>query len=249
MDHQVALPGGHRRVRWHSPAGGKRRPGVLDATRAGLVRGIEGRSGSLWQRICNAVSVAGYPTARALHRVRALRSDGAESLLAMAVALLYLADIRTGFIGRPRAGGGPWHRYTLQDLAQLAYGAQTPADLRRARRSLDMMISLGWAFPTKQVRRYEGLDTGFVSLPGIRRLNFGRMCQLTGTSWLLKRDRMHADGRRGDGIVPIEQAREQRKQRASMEREDRRSMRQRGPNSTGDPPVGMNPLGDILKRI
>lgn len=185
----------HRRVRWQRPAG-KRRPGVIDATRAELVRGLELRHGSLWMRVSRAVAIAGYPLARTLNRVRALRSDGAESLLAMTVALLYLADVRTGFVGKPRPTGGPWQRYTLQDLAQMAYGGQTEAELRRARRSLDMMVSLGWASPTKQTRRHIG-DGQFRSDAGVRRLNLDRLCQMTGTSWLLSRDRQHADRKRG----------------------------------------------------
>lgn len=143
-------------------------------------------------RISRNVIVAGYPLGKALTRVRALRSDGAESLLAMCVALLYLADVRTGFVGKPRQGGGRWHRYSLKDLAQLAYGGQTPAEERRADRAIDMMVSLGWAFPTKQVRRHkkdaEGGDL-WCSEAGVRRLNFQRLCDMVGTSWLLKRAR------------------------------------------------------------
>ncbi|CEE18888.1 hypothetical protein XAC3824_1530001 [Xanthomonas citri pv. citri] len=41
-------------------------------------------------RISRNVIVAGYALDKALTRVRALRKDGAESLLAMSVALLYL---------------------------------------------------------------------------------------------------------------------------------------------------------------
>lgn len=210
-------PGGgsHRHVHWRRPAG-KRRPGVIDATRAELVRGLEGRSGPLWFLVCRKVVVAGYPLARALVRIRALRSDGVESLLAMAVALLYLADIRTGFIGKPRDGGGPWQRYTLRDLAQFAFGAQDVASLRRARRALDMMISLGWAFPTKQVRRCVGEDT-FRSDPGIRRLNLGVLCAMTSTSWLLKRDRIHADATRGPAAYPIASARRRTHGPASLD--------------------------------
>ncbi len=160
-------------------------------------------------RISRNVIVAGYALDKALTRVRALRKDGAESLLAMSVALLYLADVRTGFVGKPRQGGGPWQRYTLRDLAQLAYGAQTGAELERAKRSIDMMVSLGWAFPTKQVRRHtkdaEGRD-GWCSEPGVRRLNFQRLCDMAGTSWLLKRDRKHADQARGTGVASFAQA-------------------------------------------
>ncbi|MFW9584973.1 hypothetical protein ACE8DT_20215, partial [Xanthomonas euvesicatoria pv. euvesicatoria] len=105
----------HKRVHWRQPkplAGKKRRPGVLDATRHGLVRALEERKGA-WKRIRHNVIVAGYALDKALTRVRGLRKDGADSLLAMAVALLYLADVRTGFVGKPRQGGGPWQRYTL----------------------------------------------------------------------------------------------------------------------------------------
>lgn len=238
---QVALAGKpHKRVRWRKPEG-KRRPGVLDATRAELVRGLELRHGSLWLRVRSAVIVAGYPIAQALDRVRSLRSDGAESLLAMAVALLYLADVRTGFVGKPRGVPGPWQRYTLSDLAQLAYGGQGEAELRRARRALDMMTSLGWAFPTKQVRRHAGMDADGVnawrSEPAVRRLNLARLCDMTGTSWLLKRDRMHAERTHGTGTALIKEARNRH-----QARQEPRSGQGLGdavrsvPPATGDPP-------------
>ncbi|HEU0196994.1 MAG TPA: hypothetical protein VFQ88_07220 [Nevskiaceae bacterium] len=175
---------------------------MLDATRAELVRGLEGHTGGLWARVCHVARVAGYPMAKAGARARRFRSDGAESLLAMVVALLYLADVRTGFLGKPRDGGGPWHRYTLSGLAQFAFGAQGEAELRRARRALDVMIGLGWAFPTKQVRRYRG-GGEFVSEPGVRRLNLGAICKIAGTLWLLRRDRAYADATRGEGTARL----------------------------------------------
>jgi len=179
---QPTAPSGrpHKRVHWRQPpAGKKRRPGVLDAARAELVRGLGQRRGSLWMRISRNVIVAGYALEKALTRVRALRSDGADSLLAMSVALLYLTDVRTGFVGKPAQSGGRWQRYTLHDLAQLAYGGQAEAEIRRARRSLDMMVSLGWAFPTKQVRRHKTDAQGgdlWRSEPAVRRLNLQRLC-------------------------------------------------------------------------
>jgi len=188
----------HKRVSWRMPAG-KRRPGVLDATRAALVRALEGRQGALWARIRTAAPIAGYAAARALDRQRGLRGDGGESLLAMAVALLYAADVRSGYIGCPRPERGHWKRYTLTDLAQLAFGAQGEADIRRARRAIAVMIGLGWAYPTRQVRRYavgEGGDS-YTSEPAIRRLNLARLCEMAGTTWLLRRDRAHADRTKG----------------------------------------------------
>lgn len=249
--------GTHKRVRWRRPSGGKRRPGVLDATRAELVRGLELRQGSIWTRIRRVVIVAGYPIARALQRVRALRADGAESLLALTVALLYLADVRTGFVGKPRAGGGRWERYTLSDLAQLAYGAQGEAELRRARRALDMMVSLGWAYPTKQVRRHskdaDGQDL-WRSEAAVRRLNLQRLCDMTGTSWLLKRDRMHADQVRGEGTASFEDAR-QRRQKPQEPRSGRSAGEavRSAPPATGDPPAasknGPQHIADILALL
>lgn len=243
-------PPGRKRVQWRAPAGGKRRPGVLDATRNELVRCLEQRRGSVWLRISRYVAVAGYPIDRALNRVRALRSDGAESLLAMIVAMLYLADVRTGFIGKPRADRGPWKRYSLHDLAQLAYGGQTEADLRRARRSLDMLVSLGWAFPTKQVRRYVDANT-FRSEPAVRRLNLHRLCEMTGTSWLLSRDRQHADRNKGEGTASFETGR-QRRERKTLEQLQR--VREtlpgsHGGRSAGDPPAGANSEAQALSSI
>ncbi|AMV05367.1 hypothetical protein [Xanthomonas citri] len=247
----------HKRVHWRQPkppAGKKRRPAVLDATRDALVRSLEQRRGSLWMRISRNVIVAGYALDKALTRVRALRADGAESLLAMSVALLYLADVRTGFVGKPRHGGGRWHRYTLKDLAQLAYGGQTGAELERAKRSIDMMVSLGWAFPTKQVRRHtkdaEGRD-GWSSEPGVRRLNFQRLCDMAGTSWLLKRDRKHADQARGTGVASFVQAHARRQSPQGAATTPRTgAARPAAHRATGDPPGGgqsaVQHISDIL---
>ncbi|MGV7187593.1 hypothetical protein [Xanthomonas axonopodis] len=247
----------HKRVHWRQPrplAGKKRRPGVLDATRDGLVRGLEQRQGSLWMRISRNVIVAGYALDKALTRVRALRKDGADSLLAMSVALLYLADVRTGFVGKPRQGGGRWQRYTLHDLAQLAYGGQTDAELRRARRSLDMMVSLGWAFPTKQVRRHKKDANGgdlWCSEAGVRRINFQRLCDMVGTSWLLKRDRKHADQVRGAGTASFTDAQTRRQSRQEQTARPRTGGdRPAAFRATGDPPSGAQSatrhIADIL---
>lgn len=242
----------HKRVCWSLPADHKKRPAVLKAISDEMVRGLEQRRGSVWMRVRHAVSIAAYPIARALHRVRGLRGDGAESLLAMVVALIFLADLRTGFVGKPRPGGGPWQRYTLADLAELAYKSQKPADLRRARRALDMMISLGWASPTKQVRRYAGDDT-FTSEPGVRFINFKRLCEMTGTTWLLKRDRQHADRTRGPGTASFQDARKRRQkpQHAPRGILPGRTTQER-PRATGDPPGrtdGAQHIAGILELL
>jgi hypothetical protein len=159
-----------------------------------------------WLRIKNRIAVAGYTIERAITegRVRAFRSDGAESLLALVVALLYMSDIRTGFVGKPRVGGGRWERYTLQDIAQLAYGGQGDAEVRRANRAIAGMVSLGWAYPSKQVRRLQQ-DGSFRSEAGVRRLNLRRICDMTGTTWLLQRDRRHADQKHGSDTASFQE--------------------------------------------
>lgn len=257
----ASAPGrSHKRVQWRKPKG-TRRPGVIDATRAELVRCIEQRSGHVWARIKHRVAVSGYTLDRANERIRALRSDGAESLLAMVVALLYMSDVRTGFVGKPRAGGGRWQRYSLRDIAQLAYGAQGDADVRRASRALSSMVSLGWAIPTKQVRRMTAEST-FRSEPGVRWINLKRICEMAGTSWLLKRDRVHLDQKYGSQTASFEEARARReaKELRLQEQKDRKALltdelRDRvawngvagstRPRSTG----GLASLGDALESL
>lgn len=247
----------HKRVSWRKPAG-RKRPGVLDATSAELIRCLERRQGAAWFRICRQIIVAGYAIDRARDRVRALRRDGAESLLAMSVALLYLADVRTGFLGKPGAAGGRWSRYTLADIAQLAFGSQSDADIRRARRALDMMISLGWAFPTKQVRRHSGIDAAgasvFRSEAAVRRLNLARLCGMFGTAWLLGRDRAHADRTKGAGNVSsFAQARADRAERAKT---PAAPVSPALPSRGASPPprragagTGLQAIADILKSL
>ena len=246
----------HKRVRWRK-APGKRRPGVIDATRAELVRCLENRQGSAWLRIKDRIDIAGYSIERAMKelRVRAFRSDGAESLLALVVALLYMTDIRTGFVGKPRAGGGRWERYTLRDIAQLAYGGQTDAEVRRATRAIAGMISLGWAYPSKQVRRLQE-DGSFRSEAGVRRINLRRICDMTGTTWLLERDRRHADQKHGTNTASLqeykarEQARTERRQqqqeaKARLEAELRMMKRPQGADGPGRG-SGPRRIGDIF---
>lgn len=203
-------------------------------------------------RIKKTAIVAGYALARALHRVRAFRSDGAEAALAMTVALLYLADIRTGFVGKPREGGGPWERYTLRDLAQLAFGSQSEADVRRASRAIDVLHGWGWMYPTKQVRRHvtdsAGNDDGFRSEPAVRRLNFDRICKMVGTSWMLSRDRIEADRKNGTDTASLADARERRHEQQQSGRPAAPGRRER-PAATGDPRAGPVQIAAILETL
>ena len=243
----------HKRVRWSKPKG-KKRPSVLDTTRAELVRALEERKGALWWRVARVALIAGYAIEKAARRDRTLRRDGAESLLAMIVTLIYCSDIRTGFIGRHNPGGGRWLRYKLRDLCQLAYGAQGEAELRRGRRSLDVIIGLGWMTPTAQVRRHQP-DGSFKSEPGVRHLNWSRLARMCGTSELLRRDRAHKDQHDHTPRPPRLKRQQSGVQRAGdiagNAREDEEREAPARPASTGDPPQrgGMTSAAEEIAKI
>lgn len=217
----------HRQVRWRKPVARspwKRPPEVLRVTEYQLVQALESRQGMLWANIRRRAIVAGYEWARAGHRIRTLRRDGTASLLAMLVALLHCSDIRTGFIGRPREGGGPWHRYTVEDLAFFAYGVKDVAAQRMARRAIDVIINLGWAYPTVQVNRYDEETHVIRGEPGVRRLNWTALCKAAQTSWYLDKAQEHARA----------------KEEAAREKARRQEQREKPQKSKGYSPA---PLG------
>jgi hypothetical protein len=203
----------YKRVQWREWRG-KKRPGVLSAIRDELVRALETKAGSVWLRVKDSAVVAGYSKMKRLDgRTRALRSDAAASLLAFAASVLGSADIRSGFVGTPRPGGGAWKRHALDDLCQLAFGAQTDADLRRGQRAWDVMLSLGWAWPAEQVRQQIGPDRPrpdwrleFRSEAAVRKINLDRLAEMTGLTWMLQRDRAAIDGAKGERITRLRKA-------------------------------------------
>ena len=179
----------HKRVRYREPLKpktGKKFPNVIDAVKEPLVIALEERRTSLFHRICLCVCVAGYTLAKSLLRIRRLRADGAESLLAMTVALLYRADLKTGLV-RIKRSTGHVERPDLGYLAELAYQGQEPADKKRAHRALQMMESLGFLYPAKQSKVFCKESESYRSYPAFRYLNWDRLCQMTGTSHLLKK--------------------------------------------------------------
>ena len=199
-DAQTSRP--HRR---HAPPprpwqGGKRRPPVIEAACAALARAIRPRMadprdrGPLYHRLADAVIVAGYSGDRILHRVRAWRSDGAESLVAVLTALIRSSDIRSGFVGRPRPLA-PWQRFTVRDLAQFALGAQDRAAIATTGRALRLLAHLGLVRCTEIAVPIGGGE--FRAEPGIRRLNWNRLAEMFGLGWLLARDRAALDRRHG----------------------------------------------------
>lgn len=189
----------HRRFKWRTPSGGKKRPSVIVATTRELARGLEKRLGSLYQRFSGLAPVAGYSAQQraAGPRQRRWRGDGVESALCMAVALCHASDIRTGFIGRPRREGGGWERFGVRDLAHFAYQATDDATLKRAGRALFVLESLGILTLATQIRKTTAAGE-IRSENAIRRLNWTRLAELCNTSWLLTKDRAALDRRAAD---------------------------------------------------
>ena len=183
----------HKRVHYREPLqpkNGKKFPNVIEAVKEQLVVALEQRRGSLFHRICLCVCVAGYTLAKSLNRSRRLRNDGAESLLAMVVALMYRADLKTGLIRTTRPSGHV-ERPDLGYLAELAYQGQSTKDLKRAQRSLKMLESLGLLYPVKESKVFCKESQTYRSYAAFRYLNWDRVCQMTGTSHLLKKWRAY----------------------------------------------------------
>ena len=190
---QVKKSRPHKRVRYREPLKpktGKKFPNVIDAVKEQLVIALEQHRTSLFHRICRCVCVAGYTLAKSLVRIRRLRADGAESLLAMTVALLYRADLKTGLIRITRSTGHV-ERPDLGYLAELAYQGQESKDLKRAHRALQMMESLGFLYPAKESKVFCKESESYRSYAAFRYLNWDRLCQMTGTSQLLKKCRAY----------------------------------------------------------
>ncbi|MEN9188462.1 hypothetical protein WH216_22090, partial [Xanthomonas perforans] len=70
---------------------------------------------------------------------------------------------------------------------------------------------------------------------GVRRINFQRLCDMVGTSWLLKRDRKHADQVRGAGTASFTDAQTRRQSRQEQAAR---------PRTGGDRPAAFRATGD-----
>lgn len=187
----------NRRFGWRAPSSGKKRPSVVEATAAAVVRGLEKRLGPLYWRLAAAAPIAGYSAARGVPeaRKRAWRRDGVESVLGMLVALCYSADVRDGFIGKP-ANGKRWKRFDVRDLSQFAYRAKDPATLKRASRALYVLEHLGLIKLVAQVR-VQNSDGSWASEPAVRKLNWSKLAEMCGTGWLLSQARQALDRAKG----------------------------------------------------
>jgi len=89
----------------------------------------------------------------------------------------------------------------------------------------------------------------------VRRLNLDKLCAMLGTTWLLKRDRQHADRVRGERLTALQEEPKQRHQKAQELRRSNGSANNDAhtrPPPTGDPPErpdGMKHIGTLLDPL
>lgn len=163
-------------------------PRVLATTIARYCKEFESRSGPLWDYFAQRIPSLYDEQGAAIDRQRSLRSDGADSLLCVIVALLSSMDIRRGFLGRPPIEEeGRWHRRSVLELFGFAFGKpiRGALSLRRIERWLRALAAMK-VITTVQVRvKTAG---GFESQTAIRHVT-DQLFRLAGTFGLLAKER------------------------------------------------------------
>jgi hypothetical protein len=166
-------------------------PRVLSTTIARYCREFEARRGPLWDYFSARVPALYDGEGAALGRERGLRSDGADSLLCVIVALLSSMDIRRGFLGRPPVQpGARWHRRGVRELFGFAFGKPVfgALSIRRIERWLRALASLK-VLTTYQLRVKS--PRGFESKTAIRHVT-DQLFRLAGTHGQLAKERHEA---------------------------------------------------------
>lgn len=153
---------------------GKRKPPALRAFAHALGAQLVAGTGPLHRQLALAAPLAGYTgQARAAeHRRRRWRSDGRVAAAGLLALLLARADLMTGQVRRG---------LRIEDVA-----AQLAIQLRTAERAVACLRGLG-LLACEQVKTKT--PDGFRSEPARWRVALGRLAELAGLGWLLKKDR------------------------------------------------------------
>jgi hypothetical protein len=163
-------------------------PRVLATTIARYCKEFESRRGPLWDYFASRIPALYDERGSAIDRQRGLRSDGADSLLCVIVALLSSMDIRRGFLGRPPIEEeGRWHRRSVLELFGFAFGKpiRGALSLRRIERWLRALTSLNVITTTQmRVKTSDGLK----SKTAIRHVT-DQLFKLAGTFGALAKER------------------------------------------------------------
>ena len=163
-------------------------PRVLATTISRYCKEFETRRGPLWDYFSARIPALYDAQGAALDRQRGLRSDGADSLLCVIVALLSSMDIRRGFLGRPPIEEeGRWHRRSVLELFGFAFGKpiRGALSLRRIERWLRALTSMKVITTTQM--RVKTAD-GFESKTAIRHVT-DQLFRLAGTHGQLAKER------------------------------------------------------------
>lgn len=209
-------------------------PSVIAQTKAKWLHALLEREGGLWARVKRTVIVAGYSKSARQERARPLRSEGAESMAATLVCLMASSDLKTGEVVSHRRGER--RRLKQRDIAQFAFGAQGAWAIKRTQRALSALESLG-LLVIEQVRHRRG-DGSFYSEAAVVRLNWVRLCEMAGTTWLLKGYRRRAEDA---GKTGPEAAVDEPQPHISQRPNQFRAMGRVVGYSRGDPPSGRSP--------
>lgn len=164
---------------------GKRKPPALRAFAHALGAQLVAGTGPLHRQLAMAAPLAGYAgSARsAEHRRRCWRSDGRAAAAGLLALLLARADLMTGAVQRG---------IRIEDVAQ-----QLGVQLRTAERAVACLRGVG-LIACEQVKAKT--EAGFRSEPARWRVALGRLAELAGLAWLLKKDRNALSQRGRAGI-------------------------------------------------
>jgi len=214
---------------------------------ARYTREFESRSGPLWDYFASRIPAFYDGEGAALDRQRGLRSDGADSLLCVIVALLQSMDIRRGFLGRPPLQpGGRWHRRGVRELFGFAFGKPVPGALsiRRMERWLRALASLK-VITTQQMR----VDSprGVKSQTAIRHVT-DQLFRLAGTFGQLAKERRAEwqAAERERAALRVESVRIDQKSNTSAPTASPSVMKPATPPSRAGPPQA---LRDLLQTL
>lgn len=164
---------------------GKKKPPALRALAHALGAQLAAGCGPLHRHLALAAPLAGYTgqARSADNRRRRWRSDGRAAAAGLLALLLARADLMTGAVQRG---------VRIEDVAQ-ALGIQT----RTAERAAFVLRMLG-LLACEQAKTKT--PDGFRSEPARWRVALGRLAELAGLGWLLKKDRNALSQRGRAGI-------------------------------------------------
>lgn len=131
-----------RSVAWRRPKG-VRWVQALEAAFKRIDAAAARGAGALFDALCNETPLFHAGDQASIARARKMRSDGARNFMSLVQTLLASADLSSGFVGRPVAGG--WERPSWSLLDKFAFGEQVERErsFRRTQRWARILAAAG----------------------------------------------------------------------------------------------------------